>query len=925
MTPELWERLSPLFNHAVERPSAERGDFVAAACGDDSELRRELLALVEAHERQESASEEISVKIRNSVTAAGTPSPGDLILNRFEVIRHIGAGGMGDVYEAFDRELAQTIALKMIRRDIAGDEGILIRFKKEVQLARRLTGPNICRTHELFVIKADGGLTGQAFFTMEFLQGVTLAERLANGALPWREAGPIAQDICAGLGMIHRAGIIHRDLKSRNIMLADRDGSIRAVLMDFGLARELPVPGLAGETGLTMPGLVLGTPEYMAPEQFEGKAPTPATDIFAIGIILYELLTGRHPFASSNPLGAAVLRGRRPVPASGVNHTVPHQWDVVIGKCLEYDPSRRYQSAEELARALRLTGREYLRFHGHKSRVIAAGVGLTAILASALYVPALRERLEGIVLANHEKHIAVLPFDVEGNSKDTALLADGLMDSLTGKLTNLDPQNQTLWVIPASEVRRRKVSDPSSALRQFGATMVVKGHFHRDNKTVRLNLELIDARNMREIGYADVENEEEDLSALQDDAVTRLGRLMNIAIRDEDARGPEGVSASAYEDYITALGYLLRYDKPDNLDGAIRLLTRATRVSPDFALALGKLGEAYTLKYEVDANPDSLKLARTLCTRAIALDNRITAPYAALAALDGIAGQNELAAQEYQHVLDLDPKNVEALTGIALLYKREGQIDKAEQAYLRAAALRPDDWMGYNYLGNFYDDVGRHREAIIQLQHAMTLAPDNAYVYCNLGAAYLNSGDPALFVDTEKAFKKSISLNPTYQAYAGLGNLYGIQQRFKESAEVTEKAVQLDDQDFEIWNNLSQAYDGIGDEQNASRSRKQGITLAERAIVLNARNADAHATLAALLARTGIRDEAMRHILTALSLAPKEQDVLSEVAEAYESLGDRKQAIKYLELALANGFPPMQLNGDIVLKRIATDRRFSRK
>ena len=202
------------------------------------------------------------------------------------------------MYEAVDLELSQSVALKTIRPEIAGNPSVLSRFKKEVQLARRFSGPNVCRIHELFVIGSDGAAAGAAFLTMEFLEGITLAEKLRQaGPMSWREAKAIATDLCVGLSTIHAAGIIHRDLKSRNIMLADRNGSQRAVLMDFGLARELVPPSTAKESGLTVPGAVLGTPEYMAPEQFEGKAVTPATDIYAMGVLLYELVTGKHPFA----------------------------------------------------------------------------------------------------------------------------------------------------------------------------------------------------------------------------------------------------------------------------------------------------------------------------------------------------------------------------------------------------------------------------------------------------------------------------------------------------------------------------------------------------------------------------------------------------------------------------------------------------
>jgi tetratricopeptide (TPR) repeat protein len=355
MTPELWARLNPLFIAAADKPRDERNAFIAEACGDDEELRRELAALVKAHEQQGATTDEVVANIQNLIGRVQAKfSPSDIVLGRFRIVRQLGSGGMGDVYEALDMELGQTVALKSIRPDIAGDHGVVSRFKKEVQLARRLGGPNICRIHELFVIPAGGGTSAGAFLTMEFLDGVTLADKVQQeGPIPWRGAQAIATDICAGLSAMHEAGIVHRDLKSRNIMLADRGGSRRAVLMDFGLAREVSVSPSTADTALTAPGTFIGTPEYMAPEQFEGKEVSPATDIYAMGVVLYEMLTGRHPFAAPNALRAAVLRSKRPEPASSIQKGVPHRWDLVISRCLEYDPKRRYQSATELTGALR--------------------------------------------------------------------------------------------------------------------------------------------------------------------------------------------------------------------------------------------------------------------------------------------------------------------------------------------------------------------------------------------------------------------------------------------------------------------------------------------------------------------------------------------------------------------------------------------
>jgi serine/threonine protein kinase len=235
------------------------------------------------------------------------------------------------------------VALKAIRPSIAGNPEVLARFKKEVHIARHLAGPNLCRIHELFVGGPDGR---EVFLTMELLEGITLADEIRNnGSLPWAKAKAIATGICAALASMHDAGIIHRDVKTRNVMLSMRNGAAHPVLMDFGLAREVVSPGPQSDTALSMPGTLLGTPSCMAPEQFSGGALTPATDIYAMGVVLYEMVTGQAPFPAIDVVRAAIMRARTPVPASKMRPELPHGLDRVIAKCLEVEPQRRYQSA----------------------------------------------------------------------------------------------------------------------------------------------------------------------------------------------------------------------------------------------------------------------------------------------------------------------------------------------------------------------------------------------------------------------------------------------------------------------------------------------------------------------------------------------------------------------------------------------------
>ena len=361
MTPELWQRLKPLFHAALDRDPAQRAQFIDDACADDPELKHHLNALVQAQEQETQSLDSPLLDLHNLLKDEPQRfHDGELILDRFRIVRSIDTGGMGEVYEAVDLQLG-TIALKTIRQDIVSSRDVFERFRQEVQLARRVSGPQVCRIHELYLLPASGRQPATAFLTMEFLDGVTLTRKLRDeGPMVWKEALPVALEICEGLRLIHEQGIIHRDLKTGNIMICKQNGAMRAVLMDFGLAHDFSNYSRPQATTAlpppfhTMAGNIAGTPTSMAPEQFKpGSAVSPATDIYALGIILYQLVTGIHPYSADTPLAAAIRRAKHLKPASYIQRAVPRHLDHIIERCLEFEPEKRFQSAPEVAKALR--------------------------------------------------------------------------------------------------------------------------------------------------------------------------------------------------------------------------------------------------------------------------------------------------------------------------------------------------------------------------------------------------------------------------------------------------------------------------------------------------------------------------------------------------------------------------------------------
>jgi len=906
---------------ARERDPADRAAFLDRACRDSPTLRRDVedRLLAEDDSSESTVDWSISSSANNEkrpdpeVSSSGGSrfSPGQRIAGRFTIVRYVARGGMGEVYEVEDQFLQGVhIALKVIRPEFAGEAGSSSRFEQEVLLARKVTHPNLCPIYD--IARSDDPAPPFLFLTMKFLEGENLAARLRRPEpISPAEKFVIFRQLMAGVSAIHAAGVMHRDIKPNNVMLDYSGSELCLSIMDFGLAR-LHEP----EATRSMVNVVAGTPGYIAPEVLLGRGPSQAADLFALGVLLHQVATGERPCVEESNLSV------EPSPALD-KADVPPIFIHAVKEFLSNDPDRRCEAARSIA--AELEGQTLSPAQPSHRRIHALGgaVCMLALLVSLLLVPAVGERVRGILFASREKHIAVLPIDFAGNNPETQALGDGLMDSLAGKLSNLDATNQALWVVPAKEVRSRKVSDASSAFHEFGATLVVEGTFERINEVPHLKLTLIDSRKLREIGFVDVQSQSGDMSALQDQAVTRLGRLMNISVKDSSpGKADAAVSRGGYEDYLLALGYMQRFDRPGNLDLAITSLQNTLKTDPHFTLGLARLAQVYVMKYRLDKNPTWLVQAKQYAEQAVQSDSRVALAHVALGQVEQYTGHHDLAAQEYQRAVDLDPKDPEALTGLAVSDRNLGRNSEAEAIYIRAANLRPDDWNGYNNLAQFYTRVGRPRDAIRQLRKAIELAPDNAGIYVNLGVAYFSLGDPKTIPEAEQAFNKSISINPNYAAYSNLAIVYGTQNRYADSVAAISSALKLNDQDYKVWNNLAEGYEWLGDEKNAAEARHRARELIEREIKSNPQNPDAQGTLAVLLAKEKLRAEALNKIQISLALEPHSQTILSDIADAYELLGNRRLAIRYLQQAILNGMPVADLKTDPYVRNLISDPDF---
>lgn len=860
-------------------------------------------------------------------------------ISHYRVTEKLGAGGMGIVYKALDLTLERTVALKFLPDGVAVSEAERKNLLREARAASGLDHPNIGVIHGV-----EESEDQHLFIVMQYYEGETLAQKISRGIIPVRESLDLAVQIARGLSAAHARNIVHRDIKPSNIIITK--GNV-AKIVDFGLAR------VVASISATQSMAVTGTLPYMAPEQILGESIDRRSDIWALGILIVQMITGSHPFG--RPTTAAMTFAILNQPPAAVD-AVPTPLQAILYRALSKKPANRYPGADEMLRDLEavraeiisspaspaeatlshaVTPRELKQYMQNASTpswtthiskktkwLLLGSFGLLFAAMAAFLLPPVRERFAGLAYADSEKHIAVLPFANSGNDPEYQPVAEGMMDSMTNELSNLEAAQHSLWVVPASVVRSRKVSDPVAAFRDLGATMVVQGSVARKGSDVSLTVVLIDSKRMRQIGSAKLENRFGDLAVLQNQAVVHLARMMKVNAPDASHAAAGSVAPSAYESYLKALGYLQRYDKPGNPDLAISGLNSAVESDPRFALGYATLGEAYRLKFLMVHDPASVEQAFANCRKALEIDDRLPAVHVTLGKLQATLGKNDLALQEFQRALDINPHDAGALMGLAGAYESMGRIPDAEANYKRAIALRPDYWEGYLALAEFYGRQKRVHDSIAQYHRVIELTPDNPEAYSDLGVEYIELKESGSYAAAEAALQKSIQLAPNYQAYANLGWLYMEQKRYSEAAAATRKALELNDNDWRVWSNLQLAYTWLKDDENMRAARAKTLSLLEQYATLNSREAPVQSMLSMLYAEDKLREKAIARANAALALAPKDPWILADIAETYDDLGDRKRAIQYARDSLKNGYTLADLQERPALAGLLADPSF---
>ncbi len=840
------ERVAAIVSKALRQPPAKRESYLRFACNDDPELYQETAEAVKWEERMG------SFLLLPAIATFPRPfAAGQIISERFEILREIGEGGMGVVYEAFDRKRNHRIAIKSAK------PGFHRLLSPELENALKVRHPHVCLVNEIHTTRTSHGEID--FLTMEYLEGETLSKRLAaQGKLPNKEALEIACQLCAGLAEAHRSDVLHRDFKSANIILCSGADGVRAVITDFGLACDV-----------TQSGEVGGTPRYMAPELWRGEKSSKACDIYALGVVLYEMVAGRPPFEGK----ADSLISRPPAPGTLAKGVSP-QWDRMTLECLSLAPEDRPADASLILSGLK-----------KKPLRRAPFLALVMLVASSFVVPQVRGWLRDLIWPPPSVRLAVLP--PEGPA-DTAVTAGGVLQDVSDRIGHLRSGRQTVAVISPADAASNHVQTPEQASQVLHATHALQTEVHREGDDLALQASVIDLSTHVPVRQFSGRYSPATVGSMPE----ALAGAISAALRLHGSAVVETLSPEATPFYDRGL-YLLRKDD-QSFDEAIPQFEQAARLNPRSPLPLAGLTEAEIMKFEATAATGSFEDAQRFLNAAESLNPDSVSVLLAAGRLHQSTGQYEKALEDFRRVQDLEPRNADAFLHSASVYYSLDMPDKAIAAYRKAIELEPDYYEPYQKLGSFYFYRGRYLEAAEQFQKAIDRAPGVLNAYTNLAGAMTELGRNQ---EAEQALLMSLKLRETATAWNNLGAIRTYQERDADAVKYYTRAITLDAGDYLYWLNLGDSNRRLGHLADAKLAYRKGLNLALIELRGNPRLGLTRAYVAYLAARLGDTRRGQDEINQALELSPGDTKVIRFAVLTYEALGERDQGMKLLDLA----------------------------
>jgi tetratricopeptide (TPR) repeat protein/TolB-like protein len=920
--------ISDLYHEALQRPLEDRDAFLSEACAGDEALRREVESLL----GYESASRHFleSPAIADAALAHASPRtvtepPGafvpasthrlapDTILGRYRIEALVGVGGMGEVYRAWDPALRRRIALKTLPAHLRANQERQERFEREARAIAQLRHPHICT---LYDVGHDESL-GLDFLVMEYIEGETLAAKLRSGALDITEALRLASQVASALAAAHAKGLIHRDIKPSNIILtpdenADFELKEKAIVVDFGLARGTTGDG-DHQAALSHSGVLVGTPNYMSPEQVRGKELDSRTDIFSLAVVLFECLTGRLPFDGATRFEYLhSLMTRDAEPLAKFRPETPPELQRLVAACLERDVSKRIDSATSLSNTLSelATGAAVIELPVPRPRPwwfwlttfwrkvpllpVLAVVGVIALAAGVAVWVSLP------TVSNTPTVLAILP---------AANPADDPIAELVGAAM-VSVVSRNLGTLPGLKTVSGELTAPYRSARvDLRRLKKDAGVSHVLDLTVRQWTPSVDilARLFRP--GVDVPVWEMSLAG---DIVEVQGRLL---AKLRETLAPEGLrstpggkrappaklptsDATAFMAYVEGRALLDRPEQFGNVQRAQQLFERAIDIDSRFAVAHAGLADALRGRYATERDGTLLKRAMQAATTAVQLDSDSSAAHVSFAAIQNQLDQKKAAITSLERAIDLQPDNDDAHRWMGEILADQNQVD-AGVAELRAALRIRASFTNYSRLGAVLFKAGRYTAAIEAYEKALEVRPNHGGTYEMLGVTHdmLGHLDQAI-----GNYEHAIRVGATATAYSNLAMAYFGAGAYEKSRTAALNAIARDPNKPTLHRTLGDIYLKLNRKDDARAAYDKAIAMSRALLEVNPKDAFSIVLIAVCEANLGRRVDAERHAVEALALQPTNRGILYRVAKVHALTGNRPEAFKALRGAIEQGY-----------------------